>query len=104
MNSQNYSGIKCKYIICEVFDLLDEKRLLQIINYNKELQMLLNVSIHDYKNSYKALSSIEIELKPSDIYGEFINLIRKDEEEKIEKNIFIYILMIVKKKLKIYII
>ena len=42
MNSQNYSGIKCKYIICEVFDLLDEKRLLQIINYNIKLQMLLN--------------------------------------------------------------
>ena len=98
MTKVGISDIKCKYITLEVFELLDQKRLLQIIKYNKKLQMLLNINIHHYKDNYKALSSIEIELKPSDECGEFINLIRKDEEEKIEKNIFIYILMTVKQK------
>ena len=56
------SGIKCKYIVQDVFELLDKKRLLQIINYNKKLQMLLNINIHHYKDNYKVLSSIEIEL------------------------------------------
>ena len=82
MNSLNYSGINCKYIRIKVFEYLDKKRLLQIIKYNKKSQMLLNVEINDYKDNYKALSSIELELKPSNIYGEFINLNRKDEEEK----------------------
>ena len=82
------SGIKCKYVKLEVFELLDQKRLLQIIKYNKKLQMLLNINIHHYKDNYKVLSSIEIELKPSDICGEFINLIRKDEEEKDREKYF----------------
>ena len=84
-------GIKCKYIAIEVLELLDEKRLLQIIKENKKLQMLMNRNIFDYKNNYKIFSSIEIEIKPSETLGKFINLDNKDEGEKErEKNYRIY--------------
>ena len=57
MTKVGISDIKCKYITLEVFELLDQKRLLQIINYNHDLQILLGVNIHDYKENYKNLSS-----------------------------------------------
>ena len=84
-------GIKCKYIAIEVLELLDEKRLLQIIKENKKLQKLMEKDIIDYKNNYKNFSSIEIEIKPSENLGKFINLDNKDEGEKErEKNYQIY--------------
>ena len=84
-------GIKSRYIIKKVFALLGKRSRLLIINKNNKLKDILNVSINDYRDNYRILSSIEIELKPSHLYGEFINLDRKNEEEKDrEKNYHIY--------------
>ena len=84
-------GLKSKYIAIEVFKYLDEKRLLQIIKENKYLQGLMEKDINNYKNNYRNFSSIEIEIKPSENLGLFINLYNKNEGEKErEKNYHIY--------------
>ena len=55
----------------------------------------MNININDYKESSEKYSSIEIKIKPvKNKYGQFIN-IKKEEED-----IIIYILTIIKKKLK----
>ena len=89
-NIKNF-GIKSKYIVQKVLEHLDEKRLLQITKETNYLQNLMGKTINDYKNNYKKFSSIEIEIKPSETYGKFINLDNKDEgEEEREKNYRIY--------------
>ena len=60
---------------------------------NKKLKKRLNTNINDYKEYSESYSSIEIEIKPiNNEYGRFINYKKK------MKNIFIYILIIIKKK------
>ena len=55
----------------------------------------MNININNYKESSEKYSSIEIKIKPvKNKYGQFIN-IKKEEED-----IIIYILTIIKKKLK----
>jgi len=85
----NFLNIKCKYVIEEVLKFLDEKRKLQIINYNNSLQKLMGININNYKNNYKDLSSIEIEITPSENYGNFINLYGKNKKEKNNYHIYI---------------
>ena len=54
----------------------------------------MNININDYKESSEKYSSIEIKIKPvKNKYGQFINI-------KKEEDIIIYILTIIKKKLK----
>ena len=45
----NIRDIKSSYNIKEVFSFLDEKQILNMIIYNKELQKLLLVDLEDYK-------------------------------------------------------
>ena len=52
--------IKSKYILKSIFDILIEKKFLQIIIYNKKLQKKLDKKINDYK--YEFLK-IEIEIQ-----------------------------------------
>ena len=78
------SYIKNKYILRQVFNNLQQKKLLEIIRYNKELQNKLNKSIYDYKlNHFK----IEIELTLiENKEGKFINM-----HTKKNKNYFYHI-------------
>ena len=43
--------IKSKYILKQIFDILQEFKILNIIRYNKNLQKLLNITIEDYKKN-----------------------------------------------------
>ena len=52
--------IKSKYILKSIFDILIEKKFLQIIIYNKKLQKKLDKKINDYKYEYL---KIEIEIQ-----------------------------------------
>ena len=76
-NKHNYliNNIRCDYILRFIFDILTEKRNLNLIRRNKSLQEKLNFNINDYKK-YK--NRIEMILFPIPA-----------EELKIEKNIFI---------------
>ena len=55
----SFLNIKSKYIIKNIFNILIPKKLLKIIQYNKQLQEISNKSINDYIELY---STIEIEL------------------------------------------
>ena len=92
ISSASLEGIKSKYIFNKIFNNLQEKKLLEIIKYNKSLQTKLNKDINDYKNFLK----IEIEVIPAKYeYGEFINIKEakryyhiyfNDNKEETEKN------------------
>ena len=73
--------IRSKYIIIKIFDYLKENKLLNIINYNKKHQKLMNVKLKDYKNEFL---KIELEIIPKkNTYGRFINFIYKNSAENI---------------------
>ena len=59
-----------------------EKRRLEIIKNNKNIQNRLYININDYKKYFEFYSSIEIEIIPSkNEYGKFIN-IEEPEDRK----------------------
>ena len=83
--------IKCEFLIKNLINNLDKKKQLQFIKGNKKLHRLMKKNINDYKEYHDIFSTIEIEIKPSETYGKFINLDNKDEgEEEREKNYHIY--------------
>ena len=47
---RNLFFIKAQYTISNIFLLIDKKQKLRFLNYNKELQKLLNININDYQN------------------------------------------------------
>ena len=77
----DFENIKSVFILRKLFDFMKKDKSLAIIQYNKKLQKILNLSINDYKEYSQLYSSIEIELKPVDcIINNFIN-IPDDEKE-----------------------
>ena len=98
-------NIKSKYILMKIYDIMTQKKKLEIVKYNKKIQNRLNVGIKDYKECCKT----EIEIIPSKgKYGKFININENDKlyyhiyfndnKEEIKNKFIIYILMIIKKK------
>ena len=58
-----------------MFYILSRKKLLNIIQYNKQTQNILDININDYKEYCELYSPIEIEIIPAkDMYGKFINI------------------------------
>ena len=45
----NYKGIKSDYILKGIFLFLFERKKLNIISYNKDIQSKLNINIENYK-------------------------------------------------------
>ena len=75
-NNQNIknilANIKSKLIFRKIFCNILEKKLLNIIRFNKNFQNKLNKNIIDYKKIYL---KIEIEIIPHKYsYGKFINI------------------------------
>ena len=67
--------IRCKYILSQVFNNINQVTKLKIINYNKGLMNTLGIKLRDYINVY---SNIEIEIIPKEnLYGRFIYLPNK---------------------------
>ena len=56
----SFKNIKSKYILQRIFAYLTEKKQLQIIKYNKNIQQKFEKDINDYKNYKKII----IELTP----------------------------------------
>ena len=73
-------NLKSDYFLQKIFDHLQTKKSLEIFKYNKKLQKRLNININNYKEYSEIYSSIYVKMK---------------------KNIYIYILMKVKMRLKI---
>ena len=72
--NNSLNNIKSRYILKILFELLEEKRYLNLILNNKKIQNKLNISLIDYKNYKRIQIEIEIikELKEEKNY--FINL------------------------------
>ena len=90
-----FRKLKSDYFLQKLFNILSKKKLLDIIKYNNNIKNRINISIKDYKEYLEMYSPIEIEISLiNHSYGEFINI------NKGKKNIFIYILIMIKKKQK----
>ena len=59
---------------------LSKKKLLNIIKYNKQTQIILDININNYKKYCEIYSPIEIEIIPKkNKYDKFINMEEKEE-------------------------
>ena len=80
----NLNKIRSKYIIIKIFDILKQNKLLNIINYNKKYQKLMNMHLINYKREY---SKIEIEIIPEENkYGNFFNIPNRNKSYHIYFN------------------
>jgi len=79
-NRNYFDRYRSDYFIRIVFNNLKEKKVLNIIKYNKNIKNRININIGDYKKYSENYSSIEIGIKPiNNKYGKFINI--KDEDK-----------------------
>ena len=70
--SNRLKKLKSDYFIQKFFDYIPEKKSLEIIKYNKDIQKRIKININNYKAYYLL---IEIEIIPvKDKYGEFIKI------------------------------
>ena len=58
----NFENLKSSYFLKRIFNYLKKSKYLDIIKYNKKLQIRLNLNINDYKEYSQLYSQIEIEL------------------------------------------
>ena len=77
LSNANFINIKSRYILSKIYANLEQKKKLNIVKYNKQIQNKLNLNIKDYEEICK----IEIEIITCDgIYDKFIN-IKENEQE-----------------------
>ena len=50
------NGIKSKYILLKIFDLLLKKKTFKIIKYNQKIQDILEIELDDYINFHNLIS------------------------------------------------
>ena len=65
--------IKSIFILNKILSKFSRIRLLKLIKYNKNIQKKLNINIKKYR-------TIEIEIIPSDSFGQFINIDKENEK------------------------
>ena len=71
LNKEKIWNINCKYIISQIFTLINHYKLLKIVQYNIQLQKILNINISDYKKCFDTI----IEIIPTNyIKGSLINI------------------------------
>ena len=80
-SNANLDNIKSNFIFKKIIEHMKQRKLYDIMRYNKKLQRRLNITFDDYKECSKIYSSIEIELNiVENRYGIFINIPDKDKE------------------------
>ena len=90
-----FKNLKSDYFLIKLFNHLMKKKTLEIIKYNKNIKNRININIKDYKEYSEIYSSIEIEITLLKV--NMVNLLILTKKIKC---IYIFILMITKKKLK----
>ena len=77
-----FDNLKSDYFLEKVFKIMNKKKSLEIIKYNKKIQNRLKINVNSYKEYLEIYSSIELEIIPVlNEYGKFIN-IEKEEDRK----------------------
>ena len=82
MKSKNkYENLKNDYFLQKVFNIVEKKKLLNIVKHNKYIKKRINININDFKEYSEKYSSIEIEIKlVNNKYSKFINIKKEDEK------------------------
>ena len=94
-----FINIKSDYFMQKLFDIMEKRISLKIINYNINLQKRLNININHYKDFSEKFSSIELEIIPKlneygdfinkinyyEVYGEYYHIYFNDNKEEIDK-------------------
>ena len=75
----NIDNLKSDFFLIKLFKIINVKKLLAIIKYNKKLQKRVNININKIKKYSELFSSIEIELKLA-YNDKFINIYEKDKK------------------------
>ena len=74
--------IKSKYILQKILGNLQEKKFLEIIKHNKNIQNRINICTNNYKEYSEKNTLIEIEIIPAENkFGDFINIDKKEDEK-----------------------
>ena len=90
-------NIKSKYIFMNIVNILQKKKLLKFIQYNKKIQNKFSIDINDYKEYSEIFTPIEIEIIPvKNKFGDFINIYKNngkyyhiyfnDERKEVKRN------------------
>ena len=75
-SKNKFMGVKSNYILKILFNNIEKRITLKIINSNINIQKRLNIDINDYKYFSEKFSSIKLEIIPiQSKYGDFINII-----------------------------
>ena len=78
---KSIQSIKSIFFIRRLLNILHKKRMLEVAKYNKKIQKILDISLDDYKEYSYNFTPIEIEIKPAEVKGKFINISNKEEEK-----------------------
>ena len=69
-----FDHTKSDYFLMKIFEILKEKKRLEVLKYIKHIQNKINLNINNYKEYSEKYSSIEIELTLyDDRYGKLYN-------------------------------
>ena len=73
-SNYDFRNVKSNFILKKIFDIMNKKKSLLIVKYNKEIQNKLNIATKDYKE----YCQIELELKlVNNKYNKIINISKK---------------------------
>ena len=80
-----FKKIKSQYIVKNIFEHLEKKKVLQLIKYNKNIQKKLEINVLNYIEMYEQIEQIEIIVKPFQILkngnNKFINIEKEEEKD-----------------------
>ena len=77
-----FENIKSKYILEKIFNIIQKKKYLEIIKYNKNIQQRLNLNIKNYQEYSQTYTPIEIEIIPiKNTNSKIININNKEDEK-----------------------
>ena len=97
LEEKGLRNLKSDYFIQKFFGYMSERKSLETIRYNKNIQKRINININHYKAYSETKTSIELDIIPKK--GEYGNFININVEDK--KYFHIYFNDNKKKKLKI---
>ena len=81
VEEQGLRNLQSDYFILKFFGYMSERKYLETIRYNKNIQKRINININHYKAYSEEYSSIELDIIPvNGEYGKFINI--KEEDKK----------------------
>ena len=81
VSNNKLKKLKCDYFIQKFFEYMSERKLLETIRYNKNIQKRININIYNYKAYFETKTSIELDIMPmKDKCGKFINIMEEDKK------------------------